>query len=111
MINFILKFVLSGLGLLAIAHYVPGIEVESIATAIIAAAVFAILNVTVRPVLLILTLPITIITLGLFVFVINAFLFWFVAGFFALFVVDGFVPALIGAIAYSILTWLIDKLI
>jgi len=109
--SLIARFILSILGLLVIAHYVPGIELDSLYIASIVAVIFAILNITIKPFLFLLTLPINIITLGLFAFVINGFLFWFTASFIEGFSVAGFLPAFIGSILYSILTWLISKII
>ena len=108
MMGIIAKFVLSVLALLTIAHYVPGIELSSIYIAVIVAVIFGVLGVTVKPVLTILTLPITIITFGLFAFVLNAFLFWFVASFVQGFDVHGFVPALIGSFVYALASWIIN---
>lgn len=107
----IARLILSILGLLVIAHYVPGIELGSLYIAGIVAVIFAVLNITIKPVLYVLTLPINLITFGLFAFVINAFLFWFTASFIDGFIVNGFLPALIGSFTYSILTWVINKVI
>jgi len=112
MISFFLKFVLSALGLLVIAHYVPGIELSGLWSALLVSVIFGIISITIRPILIVLTLPITILTFGLFTLVINAFLFWFVSAFIGeLFIVSGFIPAFIGAFVYSALTWIIDKLL
>jgi len=111
MIHFLAKFALSILGLLIIASYVPGIHIDSTYIAIVVAVIFGVLGVTVRPILFILTLPITIITFGLFALVINAFLFWFVASFVDGFTVLGVIPALIGAVTYTVLLWIIDKIL
>ena len=100
--KFVTRFLLSVLTLLVISAYVPGIEVSSLYHALIAAALLGVLNAIVRPVLFVLTLPITIITLGLFSFVINAGLFLFAASFLDGFVVDGFVPALLGSLILSV---------
>lgn len=110
MMQFLAKFILSVLGLLLIAHYVPGIELSGTYSAVIVAFIFGVLSVTVRPILFILTLPITILTFGLFSLVINAILFYFVASFVEGFFVAGFMEAFIGALLYTILSWVIDKL-
>lgn len=104
--KFIARFLLSVLGLLIIAEYVPGISLEGIYVATISVLILAVLNAVVRPVLFILTLPITIITLGLFSFVINAFLFWFVASFVDGFTVEGFLAALLGSVLMTIINML-----
>jgi len=98
----IVHLILTALSLLLVAQIVPGIEVSSIYIAIIAALVLGILNVFVKPVLVLLTLPITILTLGLFMFVINALLFIFAASFIDGFTVDGFIPALLGSLIVSV---------
>lgn len=100
--NVIVRVLLSALILLVIAYYIPGIYVESVYIAVIVAIMLGILNAVVRPVLIVLTLPITLLTLGLFTFVINALLFWFAASFIDGFVVEGFVSALIGSILMSV---------
>ena len=106
--SLIARLILSILGLLIIAHYVPGIELDSLYIATIVAVIFAVFSVTIKPLLHVLALPITLITFGLFAFIVNAFLFWFTASFIEGFVVLGFVPALVGSVAYSVLSWLIN---
>jgi putative membrane protein len=105
------KLLLSVVTLLAIAYYVPGIAVSGIYIALIVAVLLAIVNVTLKPILVLLTLPINILTLGLFTFVINALLFWFIATFVDGFDVDGFLPAFIGALILSVVSWLGNKLL
>lgn len=111
MINLITKVLLSAVALLVVAYLLPGIEVESIYIAVIAAVILGLLNLIVRPVLFVLTLPVTIVTLGLFAFVLNALIFWFAASFVDGFSVDGFLSALLGSILVSIITALGDKFI
>jgi len=111
MINLITKVLLSAVALLVVAYLLPGIEVESIYIAVIAAVILGLLNLIVRPVLFVLTLPVTIVTLGLFAFVLNALIFWFAASFVDGFSVDGFISALLGSILVSIITALGDKFI
>lgn len=84
------------------AYIIPGIEVESIYIAIIAALILGLLNLVIKPILFILTLPLTIITFGLFALVLNAFIFWFAASFIEGFAVTGFIPALLGSIVVSL---------
>jgi putative membrane protein len=98
------RILLTALALLLTAYLIPGIEVTGVYPAIIAALVLGILNVIVKPVLIILTLPITIITLGLFMFVINAGLFMFAASFIDGFTVDGFPWALLGSLIVSVIS-------
>ena len=104
----ILKWLLSAVALLAVAYLYSGVQVNSFGSALIAAAVIGLLNMIVRPVLVVLTLPVTIVTLGLFLFVINALLFWAASGLLSGFQVSGFVAALIGSLIYSLLGLLIE---
>lgn len=100
----ILRWILNALALLLVARIVPGFQVDSFYIALIVALVLGLVNATIRPVLLILTLPITILTLGLFAFVINALMIVFVASFVQGFAVAGFGSAL----AAGLLLWLIS---
>jgi len=102
----ILRLLFNALGLVLIAEYVPGISVDGIYPAIIAALVLGLLNIIIRPILLILTLPITILTLGLFALVINGALFLFAASFIEGFAVSSFWTALLGSILMSIISTL-----
>jgi putative membrane protein len=107
----ILRLLFNALGLMLIAEYIPGIRVDGIYTAIIAAIILGILNIVIKPILLILTIPITILTLGLFTFVINAGLFWFAASFIEDFEVDGFWYAVLGSILMSVISTLGNRFI
>ena len=82
-----------------------GIEVASLYTALVVAILWGVINLTLKPILNILALPITIITLGLFSFVINALLFWLLASFVEGFSVAGFIPALLGSVVLSAVSW------
>ena len=104
----ILKWLLSAVALLAVAYLYSGVQVNSFGSALIAAAVIGLLNMVVRPVLVVLTLPVTIVTLGLFLFVINALLFWAASGLLQGFNVNGFVAALVGSLIYSLLGLIIE---
>ena len=104
----ILNWILSACALLAVAHLYAGVTVTSFTSALIAAAVLGLLNAVVRPFLVLLTLPVTVITLGLFLFVINALMFWVAASLLTGFEVSGFVAALIGSLIYSVLQLAID---
>lgn len=111
MIILLARVVVTALGLLLAAYLIPGIEVSSFYAALIAAVVLGLLNLVVRPILFVLTLPITIVTLGLFTFVINAALFLFAASFIDGFGVDGFIPALLGSIVVSIVSTVGNRVI
>ena len=105
----LIKWLLSALALLAVAYVYKGVQVTSYTSALLAAAVIGFLNMFVRPVLVLLTLPVTIVTLGLFLFMINALLFWAASGLLSGFHVDGFIAALIGSLLYSILGIIIES--
>ncbi len=111
MVTLILVWILKAVALLAVAYLLPGIAVASFGSALIAALVLGLVNMLVKPVLVLLTLPITIVTLGLFLIVINALLFWFVGSVLKGFQVNGFWWAVGGAILYSIISGLLTKLI
>jgi putative membrane protein len=101
------KWLLSVAAFLFVAEFVPGIEITGFETAFLAAFFWWLLGVTLRPFLLILTLPITVLTLGFFSLIINALLLWFMGGFLKGFVVDGFLAAFFGAITLSIIQGLL----
>ena len=107
----ILKWLFSAAALLAVAYLYNGVAVTSFTSALIAAAVLGALNTVVRPVLVLLTLPVTLVTLGLFLFVINALMFWAAASLLSGLHVTGFVAALIGSLIYSVLQLAIDFLL
>ena len=105
----IAKWLLSAAALLLVAHLYQGVEVRSFSSALLAAFVIGLLNSIVRPVLVVLTLPVTLVTLGLFLFVINALMFWAAAGVLDGFHVQGFGAALLGSLIYSALGLVIDS--
>lgn len=105
------KILIAALALLLTAYLVPGIEVDTVYIAIIAAFILGVLNLIARPILIILTLPITVLTLGLFIFVINALIFLFVASFVDGFNVDGFLVALVGSLLVSVISSVGNKFI
>ncbi|KAF1019292.1 MAG: hypothetical protein GAK30_03193 [Paracidovorax wautersii] len=107
----ILRWVLSALALLVVAALYSGVAVQGFGSALIAAAIIGLLNVIVRPVLVVLTLPVTIVTLGLFLFVINALMFWAASGLMSSFYVAGFWAAVLGSLIYSALQLLIDAVV
>lgn len=107
MFKMILHVVAVAGALLIIAQYIPGIAVANFTTAVVVALVWGLVGLTVRPLLGLLTLPITILTLGLFSFVLNALLFWLVAAFVPGFTVEGFIPALEGSVILSLVSGII----
>jgi putative membrane protein len=105
----LLKWFLSAAALLFVAYVYSGVQVQSFGSALIAAFVIGLFNAILRPVLVVLTLPVTIVTVGLFLFVINALMFWAAAGVLDGFHVNGFVAALLGSLIYSALGLLIES--
>ncbi len=108
----IIRWFINALALMLVAYLYPGVQVAGMIEALIAALVLGLVNALIRPILVLLTLPVTVLTLGLFIFVINALLFWFVAEVVKGFTVSGFMAALIGSVLFSIITiissWLIS---
>ncbi|MFI5443789.1 phage holin family protein [Polaromonas sp. UC242_47] len=104
----IVKWLLSAAALLLVAYIYSGVVVSSFTSALIAAAVLGALNTVLRPVLVLLTLPVTLVTLGLFLFVINALMFWAAASLIGGLQVTGFFAALVGSLIYSVLQLAID---
>ncbi len=107
----LLRWLISAAAVFLLPQLFSTIEVKSFYVALAVAVVLGLLNAVVRPVLILLTLPVTLVTLGLFIFVINALLFWFVSSFVPGFHVDGFWPALWGSIVYSLITFILNALV
>lgn len=105
----LLKWLLSAAALLFVAYVYGGVQVQSFSSALIAAFVIGLFNAVLRPVLVILTLPVTVVTVGLFLFVINALMFWAAAGVLDGFHVSGFMAALLGSLIYSALGLVIES--
>jgi putative membrane protein len=104
-------WLINAVALIAVAYLMPGIAVSSFVTALVAALVLGLVNAVIRPILILLTLPATVVTLGLFIFVINGLLFWFVGSFIEGFTVTGFWAGVFGAIVFSIISWLLSALL
>lgn len=107
----IVKWLLSAAALLVVAYLYSGVQVNNFGAALIAAFVIGLFNMVLRPVLVVLTLPVTVVTLGLFLFIINALMFWSAAGVMDGFYVRGFGAALLGSLIYSVLGIVIDSAI
>lgn len=105
----ITKWLLSAMALVFVAYVYAGVEVKSFTAALVAAFVIGLFNMVVRPVLVVLTLPVTVLTLGLFLFVINALMFWAAATVLEGFHVPGFLQALVGSLIYSAIGVVIDS--
>ncbi len=109
--NFIIRLIITGAVAFGLTSFLPGIHIDSFWTAIILALVLAILNSIVKPILVILTFPITILTFGLFLFVINALIILIAGNFIHGFVVDGFWWALLFSLLLSIISSILRPLI
>ena len=109
--RFLLRLLLNGVAVFLAAQLIPGIAVSSPGAALAAGIVLGLVNAIIRPVLILLTLPVTLLTLGLFIFVVNAICLalaaWFVPGF----TISGFGTALLGALVISIISWLLSALL
>ncbi len=103
----LLVWILNALALLAVAYFVPDIHVADFYSALVAALVIGLVNMLIKPILVILTLPITILTLGLFILVINGFLFYSVGNWLQGFEVKTLYSGMLGAVVYSVLSWLL----
>ena len=107
----IVKWLLCAAALLAVTYIYSGVQVQSFGSAMIAALVIGLLNTIIRPILVVLTLPVTIITVGLFLLVVNGLMFWMASGLLGGFHVTSFWAAMLGALIYSALGLLIDRLV
>lgn len=108
----IIRWLFTAAALLAVAYYlVPGIRLDNFAAALLAAAVIGVVNLLVRPIVIILTLPVNVITLGLFTLVINALMFWLSASFVPGFFVADFAAAFWGALCVSSVSWILQMIL
>jgi putative membrane protein len=103
------KWLLSATALLALSEFYSGVRVAGFQSALLAALLIGLFNIFLRPIMIVLTLPVTLVTLGLFLFVINALLFWAAASLLNGFQVQGFAAALWGSLIYSVLGLVIDS--
>lgn len=109
--SLLLAWLINAVALFAVPYLMQSVQVDSVGAALIAALVLGLVNTLVRPVLVLLTLPVTLLTLGLFIFIINGLMFWAVAHLVAGFHVAGFWSAVGGALVYSIISWALSALI
>src|SRR5512144_583440 len=107
----LLVWLINAAALFALPYVFPWVQVDTLWTALIAALVLGLVNTLIRPLLVVLTLPVTVLTLGLFIFVINGLLFWWVGSIITGFHVTGFWSGVFGAIVYSIISWLLSALL
>ena len=103
------KWLLSASALLLVAQLYSGVELQGFAAAMVAALVIGLFNIFLRPLLIVLTLPVTVLTMGLFLFIINALLFWAAARLLDGFQVRDFAAALLGSLLYSMFSLVIDS--
>lgn len=111
MLNLLAVWIVNALALLALPYVVPSIQIAGFGTAMLVAVVLGLINTMLRPLLVLLTLPVTLLTLGLFIFVINALLFQLAGALVDGFQVDSFGTALLGSIAYSLISWLLSAIL
>lgn len=107
----LIRWVLNAVALLAIAKWLPGVGLSGFYAALITILILGLINAILRPIALFLSFPITILTLGLFIFVVNGLMFWLASSIVKGFTVDGFWTAFLGALIYSLASWIISKFI
>lgn len=107
----VLTWIINAAALFAVPYLMHSVSVTSIGAALVAALLLGLVNTLVRPLLLLLTLPVTVLSLGLFIFVINGFMFWLVAKVVEGFHVDSFGSAILGALLYSVISWALSTLL
>ncbi|HSI28771.1 MAG: phage holin family protein [Methylophilus sp.] len=111
MFKLLIVWVLNALALMAVAYLVPGIHVANFTAALIAALVIGLVNILIKPLLVLLTLPITLLTLGLFILVINGVLFWLVGNYLQGFSVSSILIGVIGALVYSVISGVLSSIV
>ncbi|MBK4736386.1 phage holin family protein [Noviherbaspirillum pedocola] len=107
----LLAWIINAIALFLVPYLLRSVYIQSIGTALVAAAILALVNTLIRPILVVLTLPVTVLTLGLFIFIINGLMFWLVANLVGGFAVAGFGSAILGALIYSIISWGLSSLL
>jgi putative membrane protein len=109
--RFLLRLLLNGLAIMVAAWFVPGVRLAGVVPAIVAGIILGFVNALVRPVLLLLTLPFTLLTLGLFIFIVNAVCFALTAALVPGFDLSGFLAAFFGALVVTMVSWLLNALL
>ena len=107
----ILTWLINAAALLAVPYLMHSVSFSSIGSALVAALVLGLVNTLIRPILIVLTLPVTVVSLGLFIFVLNGFMFWLVAQMVSGFHVTSFWAAVGGALLYSVISWALSTLL
>lgn len=108
--KFIIRWLLSAISLILVSYFIPGITFDSFLSVLMAALILGIINATIRPIILILTIPVNILTLGFFTFIINALMLWLVSMMLSGFDITDFYQAIWGALIYWIINWIINLL-
>lgn len=111
MLRILVVWLINTVALAAVAYLMPSVTIASAGAALVAALVLGLVNALIRPLLVLLTLPVTVLTLGLFIFVINGLLFWAVGSLVPGFHVAGFWSGVLGAIIFSLISWLLSALV
>ena len=111
MLRLLVVWLINTVALVAVAYLMPSVSIASVSAALGAALVLGLVNALIRPILVLLTLPVTLLTLGLFIFVLNGLLFWMVGSFIEGFHVAGFWSGVLGAIVFSLVSWLLSALV
>jgi putative membrane protein len=106
----ILHWLINAIALFLVPFVIPGVHITNFYVALIAVLIIGLINAIIRPILIVLTLPINILTLGLFTLVLNALLFWFASSIVKGFEVSGFGAAFLGALAFWLISWLGNSL-
>jgi putative membrane protein len=109
--GFLLRVIVNAGTIALAAHLVPGIILDGVVPALIAGVVLGIVNAVVRPIFIVLTFPLTLVTLGLFLFVLNGFCLWLTSAFVPGFRITGFWPAFVGALIISAVSWLLSRFV
>lgn len=109
--GFLLRLIVNAVALVVVAYLLPGVHVASVTAALVSALILGVVNALLRPILVILTLPVVLLTLGLFTLVINAFTFYLVAHLKLGLTVDGFGSAFLGALVLTIVSYLLSSLV
>ena len=109
--RFLLRTLLNGIAIVVAAWFIPGVQLAGIVPALIAGVLLGFVNALIRPILLLLTLPFTLLTLGLFIFVVNAICFALTAALVPGFEISGFFAAFFGAIVVSLVSWVLNAIL
>jgi putative membrane protein len=107
----LIVWLINTFALFAVPYILRTVYVQDLGTALIAALLLGLVNTLIRPILVLLTLPVTLLTLGLFIFIINGLMFWLVANMVGGFAVAGFWSAVGGALIYSVISWGLSALL